>query len=51
MKAKKLIDWLTSIIIKYKKEYDWGTDDNVNFGDIIGKLHLLEKIKEELKGE
>lgn len=48
MDAKRLIDWLTSIIILYKKEYDWKSDDNVYFGEIIGKLHLLEKIKKDL---
>ena len=51
MTTKQLIDWMAGIIVKYKKEYDWKADDNIYFGDIIGKLHLLEKIKEELKDE
>lgn len=51
MKAKKLVNWMTGLIVKYKKEYDWKADDNIYFGEIIGKLHLLEKIKEELKDD
>ena len=49
--ATQCIDWLTSLIIKYKKENDWKADDNTYFGEIIGKLHLLERIKKEVKDE
>lgn len=51
MNEKELVRWLTNLIILYKKERNWTEDDLVYLGEIIGKLHLLEKIKEELKGE
>jgi len=51
MESKQLINWLTHIIVEYKKEYDWKADDNIYFGDIIGKLALLEKLKKELQDD
>ena len=51
MTSKQLINWLTGIIVKYKKEYDWKADDNVYLGDIIGKLALLERLKKELRDD
>lgn len=51
MTSKESIKWLTGIIVKYKKEYDWKIGDNVYLGDIIGKLRLLERLKEELRDD
>lgn len=51
MTSKQLIKWLTGIIVKYKKEYDWKIEDSVYLGNIIGKLRLLEKLKEELRDD
>ena len=50
MKVEKLIDWLAGIIVVYRKDHEdeWVAEDTIYFGDIIGKLRLLEKIQDEL---